>query len=786
MKREKYRILIINEKKQDLQLVQERLNADFPQAFIHNVQSWEGLNIIREGDVFDIAILYCNIAWEKNEEIIRFLNSQKPQIPIFAFVERNKVDDIKHLLELGVKDYSLSDAKFSFRLPIAIKSIIDNAKANLKNQVIEDQLAKQEVMFKTLFEYAPEAIALTTEDGTVIQINPMFTNIFGYAPKDLIGKSIDESICSEKNRALARQINHDLETQQTISLNLIRNHKDGHPINVSLASTRLKFPDGSFGLYAIYRDIDDEIMTHTELRKTKLYLNSLLESIDEMIISLDTDGNVVYFNEAYKNHLNEEYGFNIEIGINLYQHREAKNLEHYRYFIEGAFLGRETKKSVAITHDGKTSYRELSLSPIIFDKKLVGVSIISRDITRFIEFQNELKLEKEKAEAANIAKSQFLATMSHEIRTPLNGILGMTYLLDDTLLNNEQQGYVDSIKISGSTLLEVINEVLDFSKLESTNFKLVKTNFSLVELFAEIETIIISRAREKGLSIEFIYNKDDKNYFYADKIRIKQILLNIIYNAIKFTNKGGVVVSFEKIDELNNYKFSIKDTGIGIKESDLVSLFDPFTQTKSSVTNQTGGTGLGLAIVTRLVDAMDGKVYVKSKLNKGSTFSVELNLVPSSEENILKIHKQPTQSFKMDKKFALDFPLKILVAEDNLINQKLIITLLSKLGYSAVLAKNGKEAYEETIKNIYDTILMDVEMPVMNGVDSMNLIRKNKDISQPYIVAVTANAKSEDETKYLEAGMDNYLSKPINIKQLTIVLAKAHIRNKKNISPHTN
>jgi len=774
MKREKYKILIIHQFKQDLVLVVERLKQDFPEATIYSAQNWQEVQSILGLDTIDIAILYCNITWKKPDQVIAYLNSQRHVIPIFTFVERSNHDEVRRLLELGVKDYSLSDAKFSFRLPIAIKSIIEHSRTSQKTQEIEDKLAKQEIMFKTLFENAPEAIALTTEDGIVIEVNPMFTSIFGYSSSELIGKSIDEAICSPEIREEGMRINRNLASKHTIKLHLVRYHKDGHPINVSLVSTRLKFQDGSFGLYAIYRDIGGEIKTRSELQTTKLYLNSLLESIDEMIISLDIAGNVVYFNKSYQEHLLKEYGFTIEIGMNLFENKDITKLETHREFIESAFTGRANTKNIEVMIAGKTIYRELSSSPIKFNDKLVGISIISRDITRFIEFQNQLKLETEKAEAANIAKSQFLATMSHEIRTPLNGILGMTELLRDTPLNSEQEDYVNSIKISGDTLLEVINDVLDFSKLESTNFKLIYSNFSMIDLFNEIETIIISRAREKGLYLKFDYDKEERNYFYGDKIRIKQILLNIIYNAVKFTDKGGIQVSFKRIDDNNNYCFSVTDTGIGIQKSELNNLFDPFTQTKSSVTNQSGGTGLGLAIVRRLVEAMKGRVDVESEYKKGSTFKIELTLPHSSESNIKKIDKNANQTLKINQQFANDYPLKILVAEDNRINQKLITTFLNKIGYQASLVSNGKEAYEETCKNLYDVILMDVEMPVMNGVQSMEQIRSREELTQPYIIAVTANAKTEDETKYLEAGMDNYLSKPINIKRLTDVLAKAY------------
>lgn len=778
MKREKYKILIIYQAQKDLELVLERLEIDLPDVITYSANNKNTLMQIINSNQIDLAILYCNIEWEISFKIVELLASDSYNIPVFAFVEKSKINDVKKLLALGVEDYSLSNAKFSFRLPIAINSIIEHTRISKKNKLMADRLAEQEVLFKTLFENAPEAIALTTGEGIVINLNPMFTSIFGYTKADLIGKSIDDAICSDQDREAGRKINKDLEFRQTVKLHLIRLHKDGHPINVSLVSTKLMFPDGSNGLYAIYRNIDDEVRTRSELMTTKLYLNSLLESIDEMIISLDIAGNVVYFNKSYQKHLLEEYGFKIEIGMNLYESKDISKLEAHRDFIEGAFTGVGDSKTITIRDEKKTIYRELSTSPIIHNEELVGISIISRDVTKFIEFQNKLKLQTEKAEAANIAKSQFLATMSHEIRTPLNGILGMTDLLRDTNLNDEQEDYVNSIKISGDTLLEVINDVLDFSKLESTNFKLAKTDFSLVDLFNDIETIVISRSREKGLYLRFDYDKSEKNYFHGDKTRIKQILLNIIYNAIKFTDKGGIVVSFEKIDKEHNYKFSVIDTGIGIKQNEIKKLFDPFTQTKSSVTNQRGGTGLGLAIVKRLVDAMQGEVTVKSKYSKGSTFIIQLNLPPASKE-IKKSDNIAKKRFVINKNFAEQNPLEILIAEDNKINQKLIMTIMKKLGYNPLLVANGEEAYQIADRNSYDVILMDVEMPVMDGVTAMKIIRDNNSINQPYIVAVTANAKTEDEAKYIESGMNDYLSKPISINKLTEVLLRS-VEYKKN------
>lgn len=774
MKRENYKILIIFQEQEDYTLANKRISADYPNATITPIDSIEKLKSTVTHGSHDLAIIHSNIRWLTCEELINCLSTFTPAVPIFAFVERERHELVRYLLNLGVKDYSLSNPKFSFRLPIAIKSIIETSRSELKSQAIQHRLEEQEVLFKTLFDNAPEAVAITDESGLVTNINPMFTTIFGFLPSDLIGKSIDEAICPKEDLEQAYQINQELKSVGTIAKNLVRKHKDGHHINVSLVSTLLFFPDGSSGLYAIYRNIDEEIKVTKELHTTKLYLNSLLESIDEMIISLDAKGNVAYFNTAYQEFLQKEYNFNIEMGLNFFTTKETQKLEVHREFVEKAFMKRNSSKVIFTKHGDKTIHRELTSSPVIFNNKLVGVSIISRDITRFIEFQNELKIEKERAESANIANSQFLATMSHEIRTPLNGVLGMAELLRHTLLDEEQKDYINSIKIAGNSLLEVINDVLDFSKLESSNVILNKLHFSINELFKEIELIVISRAKEKNLNLVFEYEQGLNEYFYADKLRVKQILLNIIYNAIKFTDKGKIIVTFSKASQKDAYRFSIKDTGIGIKENEIERLFEPFMQAKSSLANRSSGTGLGLAIVKRLIDAMQGEIKVESTYNVGSTFSFILKLPKSSSDSIKKLRKQIAPNFTISNEFARDYPLDILVAEDNEINQKLLIMLLTKLGYQPDLANNGKEAYDQVSQSHYDIILMDIEMPVMDGVASMLKIRENEVIIQPYIVAVTANAKSEDESKYLNLGMDAYLSKPINFKRLTEILSEAY------------
>ncbi len=764
-----YKILCVHDNLKQKEMLVERLTKDMPNAIVVSVDNYNEMvaNLVK--NAFDVAVLYCNIKWLDYQKAIRFIVNNTPPIPVFAFVDKEQFTEVNELLDMGVEDYSMSDPLHSYRLPISLKSIITSHHHKMKSMQIEKKLDDQTVLFKTLFEKAPEAIALTNAEGVIININEMFTELFGYSLDEAKDKSIDSLICTIDQQANAKKINKDVLSGDLVNLKLLRKHKDGHMINVSLASTPVVFSSGTRGLYAIYKSIDEEVRINAELSKTKLYLDSLLDSIDYMILALDINGNVSYYNQSYAEHLLKEYGFKIEMGKNLFRTAVSKKLEFFRDYIYGAYEGKNESKIISIG-DEKKQYRELSYYPIYSGSNLKGITYISRDITSYIETENSLKKAIEKAESADLAKSQFLATMSHEIRTPLNGVIGMTGLLQDTDLTEEQLDLVQSINISGNTLLDVINDILDFSKLDSEQFHLEPTTFSLGKLFEEINSIVYSRANQQGLYIRFQLDDEIQKYFKADKLRVKQILLNIIYNAIKFTDEGGITVTVKKLNIQNKFRFSIRDTGCGISKQDQKKLFDPFTQTKNTLTKQAGGTGLGLAIVKRLVKAMQGEIWVESVVDVGSNFIFDIELEEASEKDITKATNFRENHVKLTPDFALKNPLKILVAEDNKINQKLIKMLLNKIGYKIELVANGLKALEYTKKNDVDLILMDVEMPVMGGIESMKRIRKEAK-HVPYIIAVTANATMQDKQKYLNMGMDDYISKPI---QQTTLLDKIH------------
>lgn len=413
---------------------------------------------------------------------------------------------------------------------------------------------------------------------------------------------------------------------------------------------------------------------------------------------------------------------------------------------------------------------ELRKSNVVIKKDYDKIKLLTS-----IHLEQKEKLEKAlmAAEKATLMKSGFVANLSHEIRTPINGISGLLSLLEDSNLNEEQEDYVKTIRNASSTLLYIINDVLDFSKIESGKLDIENINIDFDGEMHYVSKTIKSEAEKKNIGFNFSNHVKLNNYLKGDPYRLKQIIFNLSSNAIKFTNKGAV--SLELGGEEKDGKFILKgvfaDSGIGMSQDQLDALFTPFTQADSSTTRRFGGTGLGLSIVKELVTLMNGTIEVISQIGVGTkfTFYVPFEITTTS------ISDQPENVQLSDLNNMPGRKIKVLVAEDNEVNQKVQKAILKKLGYEVKMVNNGREAVEAVRIENFDVILMDMQMPEMDGLTSTRMIR-----SEQYhtpIIALTANAVKEEKEKCLDAGMNDFVSKPFNTKILNDVILKL-VKNK--------
>jgi len=410
-------------------------------------------------------------------------------------------------------------------------------------------------------------------------------------------------------------------------------------------------------------------------------------------------------------------------------------------------------------------------------RRMVGINWdVTDERVRENKLTTALAQEKElaeKARAGDRAKSEFLAVMSHEVRTPMNGILGFAELLSRApLLPPEYHNYAQTIVQSGEALLHILDDILDFSRLEAGRLQVEGVRFSPRKMLGDIQTLLAQQAGDK--QIEFLIQVEDEvpDFLEGDAGRLRQILLNLVGNAIKFTERGLVSIHM-KAGSSSTFEFAVKDTGVGIAPEQMARIFQPFTQADSSISRRYGGTGLGLTISRRLAELLGGRLTVKSQPARGSEFSVIVPLrhASPSETTALVRSSEP-----LDTSFAEKYPLRILVVEDDKINLKLIDTLIRRLGYQPFTAQNGREAVEVFCKEHPDCLLMDLQMPEMDGIEATEAIREQESSSgkkAAFISALTANIFPADRQRCFDVGMNDYLNKPIKIAALAELLVRA-------------
>jgi len=489
------------------------------------------------------------------------------------------------------------------------------------------------------------------------------------------------------------------------------------------------------------------------------------------IVSItDLDGNITYANDRFC----QISGYSREelLGAN---HRIVKSGFHppelyaelWHTITQGKVWRSEVKNR---KKDGTHYWVDATIVPLTGANGLPQQYIgIRTDITAIKDMELSLQLATAKAEAANRAKSDFLANMSHEIRTPMNGVIGMTELALDTDLDEEQRAYLTTVQSSAESLMVILNDILDFSKIEAGKLHIEAVDFPLASTLTDILTPIGARATQKGLALIIQLAPDLPDHVLGDFGRIRQILTNLCDNAIKFTAKGSVTVQVQSTpvgEEAFEVHLSVRDTGIGIPLDKQQGIFEAFSQADNSTTRRFGGTGLGLTISTRLVALMGGRIWVESSPGVGSTFHFTVRMGRGVMPEQAPAPETPQTALALR-------PLQVLLVEDNPVNQMLSTLLLEKWGHTVVTAENGQEAVDLFPTQHWDIVLMDMQMPVMGGLEATTLIRALEPADRHVpIIAVTANAMESDRDACRQAGMDEHLAKPMKATELQEILAR--------------
>jgi PAS domain S-box-containing protein len=762
---------------------------------------------------------------------------------------------------------------------------------------------------RLLFEEGIVPIAFVGINYKFEQVNKAFCDLLGYSKEELKQLTVldivfpDDKVQERKNLSLVFSGESPVSKKEK---RFVRRNGDVIWVNTSSTLVRNESNHPGFVLTMaenITRRKRIEYSTHAKKDK----LNSLLDNAEYSIISVDRHCTILLINAKLCDILFSLTGIVVETGYNVMDVLPASFREEFAELHRRAFTGEHFVHEKKIVVSGNAVDIELVFTPVTDENgKVLSVSIFGHNITERKKQEEELIRQKTKAESATAAKSGFLATMSHEIRTPLNGVIGMGRLLSDTPLTPKQQDYVDSLLLSGEALLSVINDILDYSKIESAKMELEEKPFAIRRCIEETFDLLSARAIEKKLSLQYSISRDVPTYIIGDIVRLRQILMNLVGNAIKFTPAGKITVRVSAVSwENENYEllFSVKDTGIGIPKDKIGNLFQSYSQADKSTAGTYGGTGLGLMICKNLVNLMEGKIWVESDAGKGSDFlftirtrKVSSSAVPEQvrtgsnrlvnshvlliaddkseadiyynyfkrwsmiprieygiqagldlirehpEYSLVLIDAQMTSTkpleiagqlrrirsqdelpiilFNADKgneifydytgelvsavipgnvdrskvldiligvfsvedhqrsqheaglkimtsRLADEYPLNILIAEDNMINQKLVQNIFEGLGYKPVIVSNGLQVLEKLKSSDFDLIFMDIQMPEMDGLEATRFIIEKVDATRrPVIVAMTAFALEGDKAKCIEAGMNDYISKPFMVEEI--------------------
>lgn len=604
-----------------------------------------------------------------------------------------------------------------------------------------------------ILEAVPEAIFLLDHDNRILFLNPEAQHLVGRT-RDVTGQGFHDIMgCFMPGEREAAQcpFTRMVNTGEPVVIpSHSWNREDGTQFELSLSFRPRIQQGGQVGGLVVVRDQTDAMEIQRDVHRAA----RLAEDAPNPIVEFDATCAVLYANTGMLNLMTHcgllEAGIEVMFPANL-----------------------STMLQECLTTDSSLSRVEHAVADRVIAwsffplRELKLVRAYGLDITSDVA----LRRAKEAAEESARAKGIFLATMSHELRTPMNGVLGCTQLLKDTSLTGQQRELIETMHRSAEALLTLVNDILDFSKIEAGKMTLEVADVDLRALINDVMTLVAELAAKKGLSVLVNIDPDVPEVFRGDPIRLRQILFNLVGNAIKFTERGGVTIAVSlRTEQADNpetviLQWSIRDTGVGMTSVQQAHLFKAYAQADASVARRFGGTGLGLMICRQLVELMGGTITVNSEFGHGSTFAYTTNLLPA-------IHRDPmvSSSVGAEPRHAGEQmgPLRVLIADDNEINQVVACKFLQKLGCQVEVARTGREAVEAISRTAYDVVLMDCEMPEMDGYEATREIRRCEEGTSKHlpIVALTGHASEEDAQTCRQAGMDKVVTKPLTLSAL--------------------
>ncbi|HZK57252.1 MAG TPA: PAS domain S-box protein [Clostridia bacterium] len=719
---------------------------------------------------WDILIAVYQKSEDLNKVVVE-MSQLKIELPWILVCDDAGKGEILKFLDIGCSD--VIGMNEIGRLGFVIYRLLVGVEEIRKNKVIQEGILSEKRKLELTFGSIGDGIIRTNSEGKVVMMNSGAETITGW-PADLaINKPLFEVfkiIDKNTKKPLDNLFNLAMNDGETTGLKrdtvlILRNGEEKY---VSACISPIKVADGIIGMVIVFRDITRIRQAEESLEKYRLFS----ENTNDIIIFSDIDGRIIEINSAAL----RAYGYTREEILNKSifdlmepSSRTLVRIQPYNSDVAGIYY-----EATARRKDGNNFDVEIGLQSAKIGQNKVLLSI-QRDITEREQTRKELEEARVRAETANLAKSEFLANMSHEIRTPLNGMLGMIDLTLLTDLTESQRDNLFTAKSCATSLLNLINDILDFSKIEAGELGLENISFNLGSLVEQVIKPHSIKAEGKGLRFEYRLDSQMPQFVNGDPNRLKQVLNNLLGNAVKFTDAGEITLSVtlkDNREEFVELEFQISDTGVGIAPEDMERIFGTFSQADNSITRRFGGSGLGLAISKQLVKMMGGSIRAESEKGKGSTFYFAVKLVVGELGTANVGHDVETIAKTKQS-------LRVLLAEDDEVNQIVTARMLREAGHIVEIANNGTEALHVISRGDTDVVLMDIQMPGIDGIEAVRRIRKDEKGTGKRlpIIAFTAYALQGDREKYLAAGMDDYIPKPVQINDLLKTLERVAERS---------